>query len=183
MYLYTRDNKIIEIMIGVLILNIKKELILLIKGLSEHSKTLSCMESCTGGGLANQITNIDGASEVFKFSAVTYCNEYKVKMGVPEHIINMYGVYSIEVAREMAKAISKFSNSDYGIGVTGTLNCPDRENPSDSDNTVYISIYDKDNNISLDSNINVTSNYREDNKNIVIIKIVEMLRKYVKKNN
>lgn len=40
------------------------------------------MESCTGGALVNAITNIPGASEVLKFSAVTYSNEYKIKLGV-----------------------------------------------------------------------------------------------------
>ena len=58
-------------------------------------KTISTMESCTGGAVANEITNIPGASEVLKFSAVTYSNEYKIKMGVSEEIINKYSVYSI----------------------------------------------------------------------------------------
>ena len=52
----------------------------IIKILTEKNKTISTMESCTGGGVANAITNIEGASEVLKFSAVTYSNEYKIKM-------------------------------------------------------------------------------------------------------
>ena len=44
-------------------------------------KTIATMESCTGGGVVNAITNCEGASEVLKYSAVTYSNEYKVKMG------------------------------------------------------------------------------------------------------
>ena len=46
------------------------------------NKTISTMESCTGGGLANEITSYEDASKVLKFSAVTYSNEYKIKMGV-----------------------------------------------------------------------------------------------------
>ena len=44
----------------------------IIEKLTNLNKTISTMESCTGGGLANAITNIEGSSEVFKFSEVTY---------------------------------------------------------------------------------------------------------------
>ena len=110
--------------------------------LKEKNKTISTMESCTGGGVANSITNIEGASEVLKFSAVTYSNEYKIKMGVSENIINIYSVYSIETAREMSKNISIFSNSNYGVGITGKLNRVDKNNLYGEDNVVFISIYD-----------------------------------------
>ena len=72
-----------------------------IKKLTELNKTISTMESCTGGGVADAITSIEGASEVLKFSAVTYSNEYKIKMGVDKKVIEKYSVYSSEVAREM----------------------------------------------------------------------------------
>ena len=48
--------------------------------LKEKNKTIATMESCTGGGVANAITNVPGASEIILFSAVTYSNEYKIKM-------------------------------------------------------------------------------------------------------
>ena len=50
--------------------------------------TIAAMESCTGGGVANAITNMEGAGEIFKFSAVTYYNEYKIKMGVDKEVID-----------------------------------------------------------------------------------------------
>ena len=53
-----------------------------VEKLIEDKKTISTMESCTGGGVANAITNIEGASSILKFSAVTYSNEFKIKMGV-----------------------------------------------------------------------------------------------------
>lgn len=56
----------------------------IVRSLKEKHKTISTMESCTGGGIANAITNIEGASEILKFSAVTYSNEFKIKMGVDE---------------------------------------------------------------------------------------------------
>jgi len=109
--------------------------------LKELKKTISTMESCTGGAVVNAITNIPGASEVIKFSAITYSNEYKIKMGVDKHTIDTYTVYSIQVANEMSKTISAFTNSDYGIGITGKLNKMDNNNPYGLDNLVYISIY------------------------------------------
>ena len=58
--------------------------------LIEKKKTIGTMESCTGGGIADAITSVEGASLVLKFSAVTYSNEYKIKMGVKEETIEKY---------------------------------------------------------------------------------------------
>ena len=60
--------------------------------LNKNNKTISTMESCTGGGVANAITNIEGSSSIFMFGAVTYSNEYKIKMGVDQNIIEKYSV-------------------------------------------------------------------------------------------
>lgn len=99
--------------------------------LCKLKKTIATMESCTGGGVANEITNIPGASEVIRFSAVTYSNEYKIKMGVPASTIDQYSVYSMETAIDMSHAISKFADSDYGIGVTGKFCKKDPANPEE----------------------------------------------------
>lgn len=108
----------------------------IVKILKEKSKTIAFMESCTGGFLANEITNISGASEVLKVSAVTYSNEYKVKFGVSKNTIDTYTVYSEETAKEMAKKISEFANSSIGIGITGELG-----NTINNDPKVYYSIF------------------------------------------
>ena len=83
----------------------------LVNKLIDNNITISTMESCTGGGVSNAITNIEGASEILRFSAVTYSNEYKIKMGVSPDVIDKYSVYSQECADEMSFNISKFSNS------------------------------------------------------------------------
>lgn len=114
---------------------------LVVKKLIENNETVSTMESCTGGQLASEITNIPGASEVLKFSAVTYSNEFKIKMGVSEDVIDKYSVYSFETAKEMSKNISDFSHSTYGIGVTGKINRQDIENPQGETDEVFVSIY------------------------------------------
>ena len=153
----------------------------IIKILTEKNKTISTMESCTGGGIANAITNIEGASEVLKFSAVTYSNEYKIKMGVDESIIDKYSVYSIKTAEEMSKNISTFANSNYGVGITGKLNRVDKNNLYGQDNIVYVSIYDKDNDKFYNGSIEVTKQSRKENKELVISLIINMLMSIIKR--
>ena len=152
-------------------MNFKK----IVDKLIEDNKTISTMESCTGGGVANAITNIEGASSVLKFSAVTYSNEYKMKMGVSKDVIDKYSVYSIETAHEMAFNISRFTNSDYGIGITGKLNRADENNNYGEDNEVFISIFDKENQMFIDSDIKVYEKTRELNKKIVLDEIISSL--------
>jgi len=143
--------------------------------LKEKRKTISTMESCTGGGVVNAITNIEGASEVLKFSAVTYSNEYKIEMGVDEKVIEKYSVYSIETAREMSKNIVEFSKSDYGVGVTGKLKRADQNNIRGKDDVVFVSIYDKEKEGYEDFTIEVDKDNRAENKDLVIAAIEDKL--------
>ena len=147
----------------------------IVEKLKENNKTISTMESCTGGGIANEITNIEGASEVLIFSAVTYSNEFKIKMGVSSEIIDKYTVYSIETAMEMSKNISVFTNSNYGVGITGKLNRIDKNNLFGSDNIVYMSIYDKELDKFYNYDIEVAKSSRKENKELVINFIIEKL--------
>ncbi len=151
----------------------------IIEKLTNDNKTISTMESCTGGGVSNAITNCEGASEVLKYSAVTYSNEYKIKMGVSKEVIDKYSVYSIETAKEMAKAISKYTNSNYGVGITGKLNRVDKRNPFGEDNVVFVSIYDKDNDKYYDSKIEAVKSSRSENKELVINEIISILENII----
>ena len=115
----------------------------IVSKLDDLKRTIATMESCTGGALASEITNNPGASEVLKFSAVTYSNEYKIKMGVSAEVIDKYSVYSMETALEMAKNISTFANADYGVGITGKINTSDPANKRGENDIVFVAIYDK----------------------------------------
>ena len=152
----------------------------LVEKLMEENKTIATMESCTGGGVANAITNIEGASSVLKFSAVTYSNEYKIKMGVDKDIIDKYTVYSMEVAREMSKNISVFTNSNYGIGITGQINRTDPNNKVSDNNKIYISVYDKDNDKFYNKQITAIEGSRKENKDMIIDVIIEMMGNILK---
>ncbi len=143
------------------------------------NKTISTMESCTGGYLVNEITNIPDASKVLKFSAITYSNEFKIKMGVKSNTIAKYTVYSIEVAKEMSRSISNFTGSDYGVGITGQLKKIDENNLSDNDNIVYISIYDKSKDFYYTMSVEVLDTSRSENKKYVVNKIIELLKTIV----
>ncbi len=151
----------------------------LVDKLIKLNKTISTMESCTGGFLANSITNIEGSSEVFKFGAVTYSNEYKIKMGVDSNIIDKYTVYSIETAIEMSKAISIYTNSNYGVGITGKLNKQDNNNPFGSNNIVFVSIYDKEKDHAYTMTIEDLLGSRIDMKRQIVDKILILLKNIV----
>lgn len=146
-----------------------------VKELIKQSKTVSTMESCTGGGVANAITNVEGASNVLKFSAVTYSNEFKIKMGVSSDVIDKYSVYSEETAKEMSRNISKFTNSNYGIGITGKINRKDETNPFGDDHIVFISIYDKDKDEFLNQKLELEKTNRKENKDDIIEVVKEMM--------
>lgn len=148
--------------------------------LNKNNKTISTMESCTGGGVANAITNIEGSSRVFMFGAVTYSNEYKIKMGVDQNIIEKYSVYSMETANEMSRSISTYTSSNYGVGITGKINKADPSNPYGEDNKIFISIYDKDNDRYHNKEITASSVSRSQNKEIIIKEITEMLLSILK---
>lgn len=149
----------------------------IIEILTLKGKFISTMESCTGGGVANAITNIEGASEVLKFSAVTYSNEYKIKMGVRAEVIDKYSVYSDETAKEMSRNIAIFANANYGVGITGKLNRIDKNNLYGEDNRVFISIYDRDEDKYYEKDVVVDKASRKENKDVVINLIADELLK------
>lgn len=141
--------------------------------LIKKHKTIATMESCTGGFIASSITDIEGASEVLSFSAVTYSNEYKIKLGVSAKTIDTYSVYSMNVAREMAKNISEFAQSDYGIGITGKINRKDENNLFGDDNKIFYSIYDKENDKFYDFTLVAIDDTRFNNKVMIKNEIAE----------
>ena len=147
---------------------------IIVNKLIKNKLTISTMESCTGGGIANAITNISGASSVIKESFITYCNEAKIKHGVPEILIKQYTVYSPEVAIAMAKATKEQTGSDIGIGITGQLGRIDPVNPVDKLNMVWYSIIDEENNVIV-KEIKAPDSERKEQKDFIIQEIANSL--------
>jgi nicotinamide-nucleotide amidase len=91
-----------------------------IRLLIERKQTLALAESCTGGGIADRLTNVPGASAVFLGGFVTYSNAAKEKfLGVRPETLAQHGAVSDAVAREMAEGARRVMGSDYSIAVTG----------------------------------------------------------------
>lgn len=90
--------------------------------LKERELRISVSESCTGGGLADRITNINGSSTYFERGVVTYSNAAKVEiLKVNEDVMLEKGAVSAEVAMQMAEGIKSISGSDIGVSLTGIM--------------------------------------------------------------
>lgn len=88
--------------------------------LQKSNRTLALAESCTGGLIANRITNVPGASAVLTHGFVVYANAAKEQMlAVSPQTLSQYGAVSEEVCREMVLGALEKSGSDYAIAVTG----------------------------------------------------------------
>lgn len=91
-----------------------------IRLLGEKGMKLATAESCTGGLIANRLTNVAGASDVFTHGWVTYANEAKIgQLQVAAETIEIHGAVSEETAREMAVGALLASGADIAVSVTG----------------------------------------------------------------
>ncbi len=88
--------------------------------LTERKETLALAESCTGGYVANSITDVPGASAIFLGGLVTYSNEAKqTLLGVRPETLAQHGAVSGATAREMAEGARNRLGADYAIAITG----------------------------------------------------------------
>jgi len=94
--------------------------IAVVHSLTKRKKNLALAESCTGGFIANEITNVPGASEIFPGGIVAYSNAVKQKfLGVRPETLKKHGAVSEAVACEMAEGARKKFGADFAIAVTG----------------------------------------------------------------
>ncbi len=92
------------------------------KIMTERGLTIATAESCTGGLVANRLTNISGSSNFFERGVVTYSNAAKVELlKVNEDTIQENGAVSLEVARQMAEGAKAISCTDIGLSTTGIM--------------------------------------------------------------
>ena len=105
-YIYGTDTEELEHIVG--------------KLLTERKFTISVAESCTGGLIADRLTNVSGSSNYFERAITTYSNESKIaELGVPVSFIELHGAVSREVAEAMAFGVRSKSNTDMGLSTTG----------------------------------------------------------------
>jgi nicotinamide-nucleotide amidase len=82
--------------------------------------TLATAESCTGGLVSARLTDVPGASAVFRGGVVSYSNDVKEStLGVPHDVLERHGAVSAEAARAMAEGVRERLGADVGVSVTG----------------------------------------------------------------
>ncbi|MAO07826.1 MAG: competence/damage-inducible protein A [Alteromonas sp.] len=108
--------------------------------LANEGKTLSLAESCTGGAIAEEITQHAGVSSFYRGSIIPYATELKTEiLGVAAQLIEEHNVVSIPVAEAMARQATKLFKSDYAIATTGIAG-PTKGDGDDEVGTVCIAI-------------------------------------------
>lgn len=112
--------------------------------LKEKNLTISTAESCTGGNIANELTNFEGSSQYFIGSVISYANQIKIaELGVQESILNTFGAVSEEVVTQMALGIREKYKTDYAIATSGIAG-PGGGTPDKPVGTIWISVANKE---------------------------------------
>lgn len=141
--------------------------------------TLAVAESCTGGLIANMLTDVPGSSDYFLLSAVTYANEAKVKiLNVSSETLEKHGAVSEQTAGEMACGARNVINATYGIATSGIAG-PDGGTAEKPVGTVCIGLATSSS-VSAQS-FRFTDNNRMRNKQIFATAALNILRKELMK--
>ena len=112
----------------------------LVKRCIELASSIAVAESCSGGLIAHRITNVPGASTIFKGGVVAYANEVKMHvLGVPEDLLARCGAVSEPVALAMAQGVRHRIKTDFSAAVTGIAG-PGGGTDEKPVGTVYIAI-------------------------------------------
>lgn len=102
--------------------------------------TLAVAESCTGGRLADVITDVAGSSDYFVGGVVSYANRVKEQiLGVHPELLATYGAVSEQVARAMAEGVRRLLAVDLAVGITGVAG-PGGGTPGKPVGLVYIAL-------------------------------------------
>jgi nicotinamide-nucleotide amidase len=118
----------------------------LIAGLMTEKKlTLAVAESCTGGLIADRLTDIPGSSTFFERGIIAYSNRSKIDLlRVPEEVIETFGAVSEQVAVQMAEGVMALGKTDLGLATTGIAG-PTGGTEAKPVGTVYVALTDGEN--------------------------------------
>ena len=145
--------------------------------LKKAGLTLATAESCTAGLVAKRITDIPGASSVFRHGVITYANEVKEReLGVSHETLERFGAVSEETAVEMAKGIRRRSGADIGISVTGFAG-PDADEEGKAPGLIYIALDSAD--VTRCEKIETGRNDRDYNRYTAASRALNLVKKYL----
>jgi len=135
-------DAIIRLALGLSIFSTADEILeeVIVKLLTKRHQTMATAESCTGGLLANRITNVPGASQIFVTGYVCYANRAKTDMlDVDPKLIETRGAVSEPVARALAEHARTCARSDHALATTGIAG-PTGGSPEKPVGTVYVAL-------------------------------------------
>lgn len=116
----------------------------LVMKLKQENKTITTVESCTGGMVSAAITSVAGSSSVFHQGFVTYCDEAKHELvGVREETLHQYTAVSAQTAAEMARGGAQKAKADICLSVTGYAGPPSGD-PLEEVGLVYVGCCGRD---------------------------------------
>ncbi len=136
------EEKVLRTMFGDLIYGVDVPSLeaVCLKLLKEKGLTLATAESCTGGLCAQRMTNLPGASAVFKGGVVSYWSEVKHgALGVDQALLDQYGAVSSQVAAAMAQGARNKLESDFALSFTGVAG-PDPDDRGNPVGLVYVGL-------------------------------------------
>jgi nicotinamide-nucleotide amidase len=125
-YLYGMDDETLEKVVG--------------RELKQRGLRIAVAESCTGGVIADRLTNVPGSSDYTKGGVIAYHDDAKVQLlRVPADLIQRHGPVSREVAEAMAAGVQRVMQVEIGLATTGVLG-PTGGTPETPVGTVYIGL-------------------------------------------
>jgi nicotinamide-nucleotide amidase len=125
-YIFTRSEQSLEQVVGAYLMM--------------KNATISVAESCTGGMVAERLTNVSGSSRYFMSGVVCYSNDSKMELaGIPPLLLEMQGAVSAEVARGLADGIRIRTGTTIGVGITGIAG-PTGGSPEKPVGTVHVAV-------------------------------------------
>lgn len=145
-----------------------------IRKLIEKNRSVSVAESCTGGLLSKYLTDVSGASGVFRYGAVVYNETIKqTVLGVKPETLGSFTVYSPQVAEEMADGVRRISDSYYGAGITGVAGPgPDGDVPA---GTVFVCVKTPYRTVHKTLHSNFTEDIRNSNREAAIAAVLGII--------
>lgn len=151
----------------------------IVKRLTEKGMTLTTAESCTGGMIAQRITNVSGASSVFECGIVSYSNRIKAEMlGVNPETLERFDAVSEETAREMAEGARRKAKASLAVSVTGIAG-PSSDDSGKPVGLIYIGLSDGKETLVHRMENHFTENIRENNRRAAADEALEMVWRYL----